>query len=560
MSGVEIAGLVLGAMPIVYAALENYEQALDPFKAFARWRGDLGDLIRDLWFQHTSYDLSIQALLISITTDEEHDNMTNDLGSPLWKSGGKADALRGRLGIAYHAYMQTIERIHEISKELAENLNIEGADKISRQGLEAIVLANKPLKSHGIPEFHFRKRVKFTMRKQKAKELLMELKVCTERLDTYADKSERLQEPYKAEKRSKFKVSLQSIENNAARLYDVLSRTWCSTHSSHQAGLLLEQRLVKRQKQATNQQRKDAEECDIDCLGISLLQSPSPTKWFEGEIRLIETPSNCHQYSSAVQVVISAPPSTPSSQAQYLDPSQLQIVTNLCSVIKQSSHPWIGLCLDSKNHLRGVYPAQPRALTYIENSVSLAEMLLNGEESLSRKDVYYLSVTLSSSLLQLSHTPWLSQSWDKADIIFHRTTPDSTSCVDVKRPYLIREHISGNAGLIRQNPYPRNDCSKLLALGVLLMEISSSQPVENLRFEEDFGPNKEPNEMTNVQAVRRWIEEQMNKGTLTPAFYSAISHCLKCFVDPTANLQNLEFRRAVEEQVLAPLEQEMEIY
>lgn len=56
--------------------------------------------------------------------------MINDLGSPLWKSGGKANALRGRLGIAYHAYMQTIERIYEISKVLAEKLNIEGADKV----------------------------------------------------------------------------------------------------------------------------------------------------------------------------------------------------------------------------------------------------------------------------------------------------------------------------------------------------------------------------------------------------------------------------------------------
>lgn len=83
-----------------------------------------------LRLQHTSYDLSIQALLISITTDEERDDMINDPGGPLWKSVGKADALRRRLGIAYHAYMQTIERIYEITKKLAEKLNIEGADKV----------------------------------------------------------------------------------------------------------------------------------------------------------------------------------------------------------------------------------------------------------------------------------------------------------------------------------------------------------------------------------------------------------------------------------------------
>lgn len=52
MSGVEIAGLVLGAIPIVYAALENYERALDPMKAFARWRGELEKLIKDLWYPY----------------------------------------------------------------------------------------------------------------------------------------------------------------------------------------------------------------------------------------------------------------------------------------------------------------------------------------------------------------------------------------------------------------------------------------------------------------------------------------------------------------------------
>ena len=232
-------------------------------------------------------------------------------------------------------------------------------------------------------------------------------------------------------------------------------------------------------------------------------------------------------------------------------------MTNLCSVLQQPSHPWIGFCLDSKGHLRGAYPAQPRALAYVENAVSLGEMLAKRQGSLSKEEAYSLSITLSSSLLQLSHTPWLGQSWDKADIIFLRAKDGSGLSVDMKHPYLTREHMSDNTGAMRHNAYPGNDCSKLLSLGVLLMEIDSGQPIENLRLPEDLGPNNEPNELSNLQAARRWILEQKNKGDLTFAFYSAISHCLKCFVDPTASLQNTDFRRTVEEQVLAPLEEEM---
>lgn len=158
-----------------------------------------------------------------------------------------------------------------------------------------IVLANPPSKKHGKLEFQFSKRVKFTMKRQKVKRLLVELDICNRRLDTYANKAEKLEEPYKykAEKKSKFALPLHLIEENATRLYDVLAQTWCPAHSSHHAGLLLEQRLVKKRKRRVSQQ--NAEKCDVNCFRISLLQSPSPRKWLDVEFRLVEEPSNHQQ-------------------------------------------------------------------------------------------------------------------------------------------------------------------------------------------------------------------------------------------------------------------------
>lgn len=156
-----------------------------------------------------------------------------------------------------------------------------------------IVLANPPPKKHGIPNFQFSKRVKFTMKRQKVKRLLVELDTCNRRLDTFANKAEKPEEQYKAEKKSKFALPLYLIKKNATRLYDVLSRTWCPAHSSHHAGLLLEQRLVKKRKRKVSQQ--NAEKCDVNCFRISLLQNPSPRKWLDVEFRLVEEPSNCQQ-------------------------------------------------------------------------------------------------------------------------------------------------------------------------------------------------------------------------------------------------------------------------
>jgi hypothetical protein len=210
--------------------------------------------------------------------------------------------------------------------------------------------------------------------------------------------------------------------------------------------------------------------------------------------------------------------------------------------------------------LRGAYPAQPRALTYVENGVSLEDLLTGKRCRFSKEEIYSLSITLTSSLLQLSPTPWLKKSWNKTDIIFLRAKDISTSLVDVKHPYLTREHTPSNVALIRHNAAPGNDCSKLLGLAVLLVEVSAEQPIEHLWRPEYLGPNNQPNEITNLQAVQRWLEEQAQRGDLSYGFSSAIRHCLRSSVDPTASLRNLEFRRTVEEQVLAPLVEEMSFY
>ena len=50
MSGLELAGVVLGALPLVIAALENYNGGLEGAVAFFKWRGELSAAIQSLWY------------------------------------------------------------------------------------------------------------------------------------------------------------------------------------------------------------------------------------------------------------------------------------------------------------------------------------------------------------------------------------------------------------------------------------------------------------------------------------------------------------------------------
>lgn len=258
-----------------------------------------------------------------------------------------------------------------------------------------------------------------------------------------------------------------------------------------------------------------------------------------------------------VQIKVSNTPAGLPSLPTPIDPASLTLVTNLCSALQHSAHPDIGFYLDATDQLRGTYRVNQQP-DYAQQAVSLADLLNASAERLSLEDQYYLGITLTSSLLQLSHTSWLSQSWSKNDIIFLRVKNQSNLRVDVKHPYLSYEHTPATTSTVRINSGNKSDCSKLLGLATMLTEIVSKQPIENLRQPADMGPGNTPNEFTNVQAIRRWVDQEQNNGNLSHAFSSAISYCLKSFVDPSASLQRPDFRRTVEEQVLAPLELEMQ--
>jgi hypothetical protein len=127
----------------------------------------------------------------------------------------------------------------------------------------------------------------------------------------------------------------------------------------------------------------------------------------------------------------------------YGDISKLKEVTDLCLVLQQPTHHCVGFCLDDQGKLRGVYPAQKQAFSYVEDTTTLGDVLSGMPGTLSKEEIYNLSITLTSSLLQLSHTPWLNQSWNKSDIVFLRAKDGTSPTADVKHPYLTKTHTPG---------------------------------------------------------------------------------------------------------------------
>jgi hypothetical protein len=130
VTGVETAGLVLAAIPLIICALESYESAIGPTKAFFRWKGHLAQAKNELYVLYAAYDQTLRVLLDPVTSKEDLVAMTENFESDLWTGGGIAEEFERHLGTAYLAVILEIERIAKDLLEIVKYLNIAGAQQV----------------------------------------------------------------------------------------------------------------------------------------------------------------------------------------------------------------------------------------------------------------------------------------------------------------------------------------------------------------------------------------------------------------------------------------------
>lgn len=125
MSGFEVAGLVLGAIPLIISAIEHYESSLDRAKVFFKWQDVLEKARRDLWIQYSSYEMTLRLLLTDLASEAELEELLNEPKSNLWDDPELINGLREKLGETYQVYVYTVSQMEGCVKTLARHLDIE---------------------------------------------------------------------------------------------------------------------------------------------------------------------------------------------------------------------------------------------------------------------------------------------------------------------------------------------------------------------------------------------------------------------------------------------------
>ena len=125
MSGIEVAGLVLGGFPILVSAIEAYRRGLKPLKIWRHYRKHIVRFSNDVEIQQLFFENNLRDLLEPIVVSLNQLEVLLDApGGPGWKTPELDAQLKSRLSRFYEPYMRTLTNMNDTLGQLQDHLGI----------------------------------------------------------------------------------------------------------------------------------------------------------------------------------------------------------------------------------------------------------------------------------------------------------------------------------------------------------------------------------------------------------------------------------------------------
>ncbi|KAF1810424.1 hypothetical protein P152DRAFT_451168 [Eremomyces bilateralis CBS 781.70] len=486
-----------------------------------------------------------------------------------------------------------------------------------RTSYAKLLALREQFKADKSPEHsRFLDRLKFVIREEKRNAYLDRIEKCNERLDSLLQRSSATYEKTKANQARPESTSTPHMELRPLMhaLYSTMGGLWpCSCPHGHEARFC----LLKCQD---NTPSKASQEVYFDMLMSIRAQATAQYQtWLESKM-VVALANESTKKTSNVRFIIededsvAASPTTPSvieefmgrastmdsdtsgtrtptgtrpRRTTYPDPDtwttqrplayprrasappltkeQVSDPDEFCKIIRAAGEQKCcpRMLYDGTQIWHITRPSEKRLC--VEGSlpdVSLAA-LLDGKRKLKLKEKRILAVILAHSLLHFCDSPWMRHgtrsSWNKHHISFFYKSKDD---VDLIRPYVttdfqpIQDREDPAEAMYRLHPNP-----SVLALGVLLLEIEQQAGIESKRENDDLTAEKQEHVNSDLLTALRLFGEQQDD--VYEGFHQAIDACLNCqdyfqqFDTEEMDLENDDFREAVYNEIVAPLELEL---
>ncbi|KAF1951153.1 hypothetical protein CC80DRAFT_454428 [Byssothecium circinans] len=124
MTGIEIAGLVLGSLPVLITAFEHYGDAMGKVKAFVKFESGMRLLALEVGTEQIIYLNNLELLLTGAVRSDVQAVLLSNPGGHLWRDLAVKDALRARLGHAYETYCNHMTMMGDLVGEMKSKLGL----------------------------------------------------------------------------------------------------------------------------------------------------------------------------------------------------------------------------------------------------------------------------------------------------------------------------------------------------------------------------------------------------------------------------------------------------
>ncbi|UKZ76991.1 hypothetical protein TrVFT333_004707 [Trichoderma virens FT-333] len=547
MSGFEVAGLVLGIIPLAISALEHYKAGQGVLATIIKFRGQLDTLIYRLKLQRTFFYLNILDLLRNAGVSEvvNKSDISEEECINILRNTRSADEIKDYLGPGhlYDTFQEILTRYETCLKTIVSKLgHIKRPPKAAKDDLKAILEKN----SVGASAFAFRERISFTIEKGSLKELLDELSEDRLSLREMIDSLKTQQvfsARYPSDDAQKLATMLSKVQRQAAPLFEAM-RKGCNCGCKQRHTVLM--RLDSRVPLKKSRQRKLREQTEFSLI-------------FDFHGHLQETHVNVHEdddfnedydikSSSRVMIV-----------HKVTQLHREKMVTRICQHVSEAQAA--GRILKFKLNKEDLFlvDGPPENRRNFASPITLADILKAGcqdeDAKMFPKEQTLLALNVASSILQLQQTWWLGLPFNSNEIKI--LGPQEKSFIASGSFPFIEQFI----GEIPPPPYAKaidsgacigpDPKTALTELAILLLEIWHHRPLE--LWCHKLGKENPTSPQGRMMVAIEWLQATSRR--LLPYQSLVIEHCLQVCAGSLRFWHEKEFLKMYCENIIKPLQE-----
>lgn len=596
MSGFEVAGIVLGTLPLVVTALETYSNFL---RDWGKAPAELRSLNRQLSTERVRLCNVCEQLISDVVPQRDVEPMLQDPFGPLWQEKDTNDRIRQRLWDSYGPFEDTVKEVEEALNSVMQRLRID----VSPSGKVRKRVSSDELLTDTIQvEWVERKMVTrdfkkllYRLNRKDYQEALQAISMGVTSIERLAQQSVEL-EP-RRRKQSRCKV-FNVLRDLSTSIYRALCSSILCT-DSHDVSLELATRFIEIGHECDDEKIVQDAQFKV-AISFEVDQGPARKRvWNEVNIKTASAPiaeppvppvvvaakkKNMKRVSFGIDRALSrlrltgppatdAKPNLKTAMALFNRPvtdiafmktpgaSNTTALTpiNLCLALRNThgERPdCYGRLVDREcDHRHFQVYSLGTAIKSDSWSIVTLEEVLEGKKGLrpliSLAEKVKLALAIASSVLQLSKTPWLPEPLTRKNVHFFRRG-DSLSYEHLFLQRKLPEcsvKSSSNGSESESCSFSNNPT--LFALGMLLLEIILGSSLDQLWQADDEGPDGESDSLIrDLIVANRMLEQRV--ALINPAYKAVVERCIGC--TESKGLDEEDFRQTVYNGVVMELE------